>query len=230
MFQAHFLHRSTPRCTRIVNQDVDPPKLPDRRFYNRTDLLRISDIAAKRQRLHSGLPQLLGRLLAALFLPRAEHHCGSHFGQALGHLPPQPYRASRDNGHAACKVKKLLRIHKLTLQPCSRPRAPQRTSSDAPLSHERSNSHSSASPPNGRRYALGLKSTKAGKVGTIAACVVAKMLKAGPVESAAVFKVEASTSGHLPVSKRANSVCTATMVSASVKVQCPARATNVRRR
>src|SRR5215469_11033737 len=115
MLELHLLNGSAPGRSRVVNEDVDFLKPGKRFLHNGTDLVRVSDVTSKRQRLNSESPQLLRCLLATLPLPRAKYQVRAHLCQALGHLAPEANRASRNNSHSSCKVKELLGIHS---QPC----------------------------------------------------------------------------------------------------------------
>src|SRR5215469_5770320 len=111
MLELHLLNGSAPGRSRVVNEDVDFLKPGERFLHNGADLVRVSDITSKRERLNSEPPQLLRRLLAALPLPRAKYQVRTHLCQALGHLAPEAHGASRNNSHSSCKVKELLGIH-----------------------------------------------------------------------------------------------------------------------
>src|SRR5215472_5307063 len=111
MLELHLLNGSTPGRSRVVNEDVDFLKPGKRFLHNGTDLVRVSDVTSKPERLNPESPQLLRCLFATLPLPRAKYQVRAHLCQALGHLAPEANRASRNNSHSSCKVKELLGIH-----------------------------------------------------------------------------------------------------------------------
>jgi len=117
MLELHLLNGSAPGRSRVVNEDVDFLKPGERFLHNGTDLVRVSDVTSKRQRLNSESPQRLRCLLATLPLPRAKYQVRAHLCQALGHLAPEANRASRNNSHSSCKVKELLGIHGQSCHP-----------------------------------------------------------------------------------------------------------------
>ena len=111
MLETHFFDRRAPGSACVIDQDVDPPESRHRRIHDSLNIGRVLDITTEGQRLDPKLPQLLSGFFAAIFLPRAEHQVGAHFGQPFRHLASQSNGSSGDNGYTPGEIEKLSDIH-----------------------------------------------------------------------------------------------------------------------
>ena len=71
----------------VVDEHVDAAELAARAVDDRLDLGRVADVAAEAERADAERAQLLGGLLAAVDVARAEDEVGARLGEAFGHLP-----------------------------------------------------------------------------------------------------------------------------------------------
>src|SRR5579864_2816901 len=109
VFEAHLLRRRPPGRAGIVDEDIDSFEPRDRGIDHVLNAGGIGYVAAHAESADSQRSQLLGSLLAALFLSPAENNVRTHLSETFRHLAAKSHGAARYDRDASSEIEQLLR-------------------------------------------------------------------------------------------------------------------------